>query len=115
MISLVKFYSHEISDTTNLRSLFCTNAAYQGLKHLPDFAHRYLTEEVPYGLVVIRGTWSASGHANYRQSSVVGSGENGKRVPCGVQVTEKRCNIYASTSEIWTNYIRRHIGTSLVY
>lgn len=62
---LVKFYSHEISDTTNLRSCFCTNAAYQGLKHpmketddhsfVPDFAHRYLTEDVPYGLVVIRG------------------------------------------------------------
>ena len=62
---LVKFYSHEISDTTNLRSCFRTNAAYQGLKHpmkettdysfVPDFAHRYLTEDVPYGLVVIRG------------------------------------------------------------
>lgn len=48
-----------------MRSVFCTNAAYQGLKHpmketddhsfVPDFAHRYLTEDVPYGLVVIRG------------------------------------------------------------
>ena len=62
---LVKFYSHEISDTSSLRSCFCTNAAYQGLKHpmkeninksfVPDFSHRYLTEDVPYGLVVIRG------------------------------------------------------------
>ena len=62
---LVKFYSHEISDTTNLRSCFRTNAAYQGLKHpmketsdgsfVPDFCHRYLTEDVPYGLAVIRG------------------------------------------------------------
>ena len=41
-----------------------------------------------------------SGHAKYRQSSVVGSGENRKRVPCGVQASGKRCNIYAITSEI---------------
>ena len=62
---LVKFYSHEISDTTSLRSCFRTNAAYQGLKHpmketsdgsfVPEFYHRYLTEDVPYGLAVIRG------------------------------------------------------------
>jgi len=49
-----------------------------------------LTEDVPYGLVVIRGT---AENANYRQSFGVGSGENGKRVPCGVQVSGKRCNI----------------------
>ncbi|KAJ7325715.1 hypothetical protein OS493_029142 [Desmophyllum pertusum] len=62
---IVKFYPQEISDTTSLRSVFRTNAAYQGLKHpmketadhsfVPDFAHRYLTEDIPYGLVVIRG------------------------------------------------------------
>ena len=56
----------------------------------------------------------ASGHAIYRQSFVVGSGENRKRVPCGVQASRKRCNIYASTSEIWTYHTERHIGTSLV-
>ena len=57
----------------------------------------------------------ASGHAIYRQSSVVGSGENRKRVPCGVQASGKRCNIYASTSEIWTYHTQRHIGTCLVH
>ena len=42
-----------------------TNFAYQGITHpmrqlpdnsyLPDFNHRFLTEDVPFGLVVIRG------------------------------------------------------------
>ena len=41
------------------------NAAYQGLQHpvekteegkyLPDFTYRYMTEDVPYGLVVLKG------------------------------------------------------------
>ena len=62
---LVKFYPHEISDKTNVQTVFRTNAAYQGLKHpmkenadgtfVPDFTHRYLTEDVPCGLVVIKG------------------------------------------------------------
>ena len=58
-------YSHDISNKSTLYKAIQTNAAYQGIKHpvktseddkfVPDFTHRYMTEDVPYGLVVIRG------------------------------------------------------------
>ena len=62
---LVRRYSHDISNKSTLYKAIMTNAAYQGIKHpvkttedgkfVPDFTHRYMTEDVPYGLVVIRG------------------------------------------------------------
>ena len=62
---LVRRYSHDISDKSTLYKAIQTNAAFQGIKHpvkttedgkfVPDFTHRYMTEDVPYGLVVIRG------------------------------------------------------------
>ena len=62
---LVRRYSHDISDKSTLYKSIQTNAAFQGIKHpvkttedgkfLPDFTHRFMTEDVPYGLVVIRG------------------------------------------------------------
>ncbi|KAL9952971.1 hypothetical protein ACROYT_G040305 [Oculina patagonica] len=61
----VRRYPHDISNKLTLYKAIQTNAAYQGLKHpvkitedgkyMPDFTHRYMTEDVPYGLVVIRG------------------------------------------------------------
>ena len=61
----MRCYPQDISDKTNLHTAIQTNAAYQGLKHpvkktedgkfLPDFSHRYMTEDIPFGLVVIRG------------------------------------------------------------
>ena len=62
---LVRRYSHDISDKSTLYKAIQSNAAFQGIKHpvkttedgkfVPDFTHRYMTEDVPYGLVVIRG------------------------------------------------------------
>ena len=62
---LVRRYSRDISNKSTLYKAIQTNAAYQGIKHpvkitedgkfVPDFTHRYMTEDVPYGLVVIRG------------------------------------------------------------
>ena len=62
---LVRRYSHDISNKSTLYKAIQTNAAFQGIKHpvkttedgkfVPDFTHRYMTEDVPYGLVVIRG------------------------------------------------------------
>ena len=62
---LVRRYFHDISDRLTLYKAIQTNAAFQGIKHpvkttedgkfVPDFTHRYMTEDVPYGLVVIRG------------------------------------------------------------
>ena len=61
----MRCYPENISDKTNLYTTIQTNAAYQGLKHpvkttkegkfMPDFTYRYMTEDIPYGLVVIRG------------------------------------------------------------
>lgn len=61
----MRCYPQDISDKTNLYTAIQTNAAYQGLKHpvkktedgkfLPNFSHRYMTEDIPFGLVVIRG------------------------------------------------------------
>ena len=62
---LVRRYSHNISDKSTLYKAIQTNAAYQKINHpvkttedgkfVPDFTHRYMTEDIPYGLVVIRG------------------------------------------------------------
>ena len=61
----MRAYPEDIADKTNLYTAIKSNAAYQGLKHpvkktengkyLPDFTYRYMTEDVPYGLVVLKG------------------------------------------------------------
>ena len=58
-------YGNDIKDKTNLMTALRTNSGYEGITHpmiqtangkyLPDFNHRFLTEDVPFGLVVIRG------------------------------------------------------------
>ena len=62
---ICRYYRQSIEDTTDLYSVITTNKIYRGLHHqviessdggfLPDFSHRYLTEDIPYGLAVIRG------------------------------------------------------------
>ena len=61
---LIYSYEDSIADKSTLQSCFVTNSAYQGLRapmkridndyFLPDFQARYLTEDVPYGLVVTK-------------------------------------------------------------
>lgn len=61
---LIYSYKDSIEDKSTLQSCFVTNRAYQGLRapmkkinnyyFLPDFQARYLTEDVPYGLVVTK-------------------------------------------------------------
>ena len=61
---LIYSYKESIADKSTLQSCFVTNSAYQGLRapmkrvdndyFLPDFQTRYLTEDVPYGLVVTK-------------------------------------------------------------
>ena len=67
----LRCYPEDIADKTNQYTALRTNAAYQGLKHpvketghgkfVPDFHHRYLTEDIPYGLSVIRGIADIAG------------------------------------------------------
>ena len=60
---LIYSYKGSIADESTLQSCFVTNSAYQGLRapvkkendyFLPDFQARYLTEDVPFGLIVIK-------------------------------------------------------------
>lgn len=58
-------YGNVITDTTNQTTLLRTNPFYQNIQHpmiqtsrgqyVPDFGHRFLSEDVPFGLAVIRG------------------------------------------------------------
>lgn len=57
-------YAHAITDSSTLARAFRTNAAYQGVlapmrpvgsgKYVPDFGHRFLTEDIPFGLAVTK-------------------------------------------------------------
>jgi opine dehydrogenase len=71
------FYANEIEDPSTIRSIFCTNKGYTGLKapmiridgslnteegtssdytyFRPDYDYRYLTEDIPFGLCVCKG------------------------------------------------------------
>lgn len=61
---LVRSYGRDIANPATLHSAFVSNRAYAGLRapvrevspgqYLPDFTARYLTEDVPFGLVVSR-------------------------------------------------------------
>ncbi len=58
-------YGGDIADPTNLMTALRTNSGYAGIEHpmirtadgkyLPDFNQRFLTEDVPFGLAVVRG------------------------------------------------------------
>lgn len=67
---LKQYYSKQITDFTNLKTAFCTNKAYDGLTHpmkkvedgyVPDFSYRYTSEDVPFGVVVMKGIAEIAG------------------------------------------------------
>ncbi|MBP8717893.1 MAG: NAD/NADP octopine/nopaline dehydrogenase family protein [Candidatus Atribacteria bacterium] len=68
---LLTSYKNSIGDDSTLENCFVTNRAYQGLRApmrevengylLPDFQSRYLTEDVPYGLIVTRAIAQLAG------------------------------------------------------
>jgi len=60
---LVHSYNESIANKSSLQTCFVTNRAYQGLTapmkderdyYLPDYQSRYLTEDVPFGLLVTK-------------------------------------------------------------
>jgi NAD/NADP octopine/nopaline dehydrogenase, alpha-helical domain len=67
----ISYYGRNISDKTNLMTAMRTNAIYQGITHpmvetmdgkyVPGFNHRFLTEDIPFGLVVIRSIAEIAG------------------------------------------------------
>lgn len=62
---LILHYGDALKDKSSLLSAMKNNTALAGLKHpmtrledggyVPDFSTRYMTEDVPYGLVVLKG------------------------------------------------------------
>mmetsp|Transcript_2217 Transcript_2217/g.6241 ORF Transcript_2217/g.6241 Transcript_2217/m.6241 type:complete len:422 (+) Transcript_2217:95-1360(+) len=65
-------YANDISDSSSLARAMNTNKGYQGLKHtmepapggeglVPSWNARYLTEDIPFGLVPIKGIAQAVG------------------------------------------------------
>lgn len=76
-----KCYGGDIDDTSNLYTAITTNTAYRGLTHpilqnedgkwVPDLTHRYLTEDIPYGLVVIRGIAEIVGVATPNMDKII--------------------------------------------
>lgn len=61
---ILQSYGDQIQDKSSLAKMFSTNAAYQGLKapvkkvegdlYVPDFRTRYVLEDIPYGLLIIK-------------------------------------------------------------
>ena len=61
----MRVYTKDITDKLNLKSVLKTNSSYAGLVHpmerttdgdyVPNFTYRYLVEDIPYGLAVMRG------------------------------------------------------------
>jgi hypothetical protein len=70
---LQRAYAGQIDDPSTLRSAFTSNRAYTGLRapvhlleenaYVPWFEARYLSEDVPYGLLVTRGIAELAGVA----------------------------------------------------
>jgi hypothetical protein len=65
------FYGSQLKDSSSLFKAITTNTGYVGLTHpvkktddgkfVPDFEYRYLTEDIPNGLAVIKGFAEISG------------------------------------------------------
>ena len=64
-------YGNYIKDQTNLMTIFRTHSRYEGITHpmlptidgkyMPNFNQRFITEDVPFNLVVIRGIAEIAG------------------------------------------------------
>jgi hypothetical protein len=78
-------YGAKISDHTNLMTAIRTNAGYAGITHpmvkagaggyCPDFGHRFLAEDIPFGLVVMRGVAELAGVPTPHIDSVIAWGQ----------------------------------------
>ena len=63
-LALMIVYGDKISDPKSLRSSIATNSAYAGIRcpmveveggYAPDWSSRFLSEDLPYGLMVLKG------------------------------------------------------------
>eukprot|EP01104_Vermistella_antarctica_P010690 TRINITY_DN2867_c0_g1_i3.p1 TRINITY_DN2867_c0_g1~~TRINITY_DN2867_c0_g1_i3.p1 ORF type:complete len:460 (-),score=88.88 TRINITY_DN2867_c0_g1_i3:190-1569(-) len=70
-----EMYGVELEDDSSMQSIFATNAGYAGLeapmvevkaddgsvKYRPNYHYRYLTEDIPFGMCVLKGVASLLG------------------------------------------------------
>ncbi|XP_063399596.1 octopine dehydrogenase-like [Mytilus trossulus] len=73
-------YNDEVGDKSSLMTSMRTNSAYEGLVHpmkavdngyVPDFEYRYTTEDVPFGLVVMKGLAVIAGIATPTMDKII--------------------------------------------
>ncbi|XP_060079252.1 octopine dehydrogenase [Ylistrum balloti] len=66
----LEYYHEDIQDDKDLYHAITTNKSYKGLVHpvkaedggvVPDFGNRYLTEDIPMGMIVFKGVAIAAG------------------------------------------------------
>lgn len=77
----LRTYPEDIEDKTTLYTAIRTNKAYTGLVHpcnktedgqyLPNFHYRYITEDLPYGLIVLKGIAEIAGVATPKMDHVI--------------------------------------------
>jgi hypothetical protein len=111
---LFSSYPRSITDTSSLQKAFNTNSSYAGLKvpvrsikggFVPDFHSRYLTEDVPFGLLFSKAVASLAGVSTPFMDEVIlwsskvmgveylkagrleGSNISQARIPCNYGIT----------------------------
>lgn len=96
-----KLYYHEqISDDSSLKACMRTNKAYNGLTHpmkqvdgglMPDFKYRYTSEDIPFGLVVMKGIAECTGVETPTMDAVIAWAQEklGKEYVVGSKLTGK--------------------------
>ncbi|XP_045158942.2 opine dehydrogenase-like [Mercenaria mercenaria] len=95
-----EYYKDQISDNSSLKACMKSNGAYDGLVHpmkkveggfVPDFKYRYLAEDIPFGLVVIKGIAECVGVKTPTIDTVIAWGQEklGKEYIDGSALTGK--------------------------
>lgn len=94
------YYRDVISDNSSLKTCLQTNQAYSGIVYpmkqenggyVPDFTHRYMAEDIPFGLVVMKGIAECVGVKTPMMDEIITWGQQklGKKYIIGSQLTGK--------------------------
>ena len=83
--TLFVYYYDKLGDKTNISTMLQTSSAHRGLlhpmrevdtppdgkKYMPDFKNRYFTEDLPCGMIVIRGIAELAGVATPMMDEII--------------------------------------------
>lgn len=98
------YYRDQISNNSSLKTCMITNQAYNGLLHpmkktdeglVPDFTYRYTAEDIPYGLVVMKGIAECVGVKTPTIDTIIewAQGKLGKQYLVGTELKGKDVNL----------------------